>query len=166
MTCKRAGYSAKIARSIGTENLTKPDIQKYIAELIKTRGNMKNNGFTINAKLPSLNEYINACRANRYKGAKLKEYTETIIAYGITQARASGTLRTPKPPIRVVFVWHEKTRRRDADNIASAKKFILDAMQHCGIIPNDNRANVVGFTDEIVDDINDFVEVRIIEVTA
>ena len=30
---KRAGYSAKTARSQGAENLTKPDIQKYIQEL-------------------------------------------------------------------------------------------------------------------------------------
>ena len=34
---KRAGYSAKTARSIGAENLTKPDIQKYIAELTKPK---------------------------------------------------------------------------------------------------------------------------------
>lgn len=30
---KRAGYSEKTARSQGAENLTKPDIQKYIKEL-------------------------------------------------------------------------------------------------------------------------------------
>ncbi len=30
---KRAGYSKKTARSQGAENLTKPDIQKYIKEL-------------------------------------------------------------------------------------------------------------------------------------
>lgn len=29
----RAGYSEKTARSIANENLTKPDIQKYIQEL-------------------------------------------------------------------------------------------------------------------------------------
>ncbi len=34
---RRAGYSAKTARSIGAENLTKPDIQKYIAELTKPK---------------------------------------------------------------------------------------------------------------------------------
>lgn len=33
---KKAGYSEKTARSQGAENLTKPDIQKYIQEL--TRG--------------------------------------------------------------------------------------------------------------------------------
>lgn len=29
----RAGYSKKVARSIGAENLTKPDIQQYIEDL-------------------------------------------------------------------------------------------------------------------------------------
>ncbi len=33
----RAGYSHKTARSIGQENLTKPDIQTYISELKKER---------------------------------------------------------------------------------------------------------------------------------
>ena len=56
-----------------------------------------------------------------------------------------------------------KTRRRDADNIASAKKYILDAMQHMNVIPNDNRKIVTGFTDEIIDDTSDYVEVNIIE---
>lgn len=32
---KRAGYSEKTAKSQGSENLTKPDIQKYIKELTK-----------------------------------------------------------------------------------------------------------------------------------
>lgn len=34
---KRAGYSAKTAYSIGTENLKKPEIQKYLSELTKSR---------------------------------------------------------------------------------------------------------------------------------
>lgn len=32
----RAGYSEKTARAIGQENLTKPDIKKYIGEKLKT----------------------------------------------------------------------------------------------------------------------------------
>lgn len=129
----------------------------------RTPSEHRENGFTVPHKLPSLNEYINACRANRYKGAKLKEDAEALVVFGIMQAQTSGTLRPPKPPMRLAFVWHEKTRRRDADNIASAKKYILDAMQNVGIIPNDSRKYVTGFTDEIIDDDRDFVEVRIIE---
>ena len=124
-------------------------------------GNM--NGFIIPTKLPSLNEYQNACRVNRYAGAKFKKETETVIELSILKAMKAGNLRPPNPPVRIAFVWHEKTRRRDADNIASAKKYILDAMQHMNVIPNDNRKVVKGFTDEIVDDTSDYVEVNIIE---
>lgn len=35
----RAGYSEKTARSVGSENLTKPDIQEYIAQLNQERMN-------------------------------------------------------------------------------------------------------------------------------
>lgn len=38
---KKAGYSEKTARTIGAENLTKPDIQKYLAELTKPSENKK-----------------------------------------------------------------------------------------------------------------------------
>ena len=34
---EKAGYSVKTARSIGAENLTKPDIQKFIAEHSKPK---------------------------------------------------------------------------------------------------------------------------------
>lgn len=37
--------------------------------------------FMINAKLPSLNEYINACRRNKYQGAKFKRDVEEVIGW-------------------------------------------------------------------------------------
>ncbi len=124
----------------------------------------QSNGFIIGQKLPSLNEYQTACRANRYTGARFKKETEAIIEIEILKALKSKMLIIPIPPIKIAFIWHEKTKKRDADNIASAKKYILDAMQTMGIIENDNRKNVVGFTDEVVDDTRDFVEVKIFEV--
>jgi Holliday junction resolvase RusA-like endonuclease len=64
----------------------------------------------------------------------------------------------------VCFEWHEKTKRRDADNIASAKKFILDALVKNGVLVDDSRKYVVGFHDAIIDDTEDFVRVELIEV--
>lgn len=122
------------------------------------------NYFKINAKLPSLNDYTNACRANKYNGAKFKEEVEEVIGWAIRGAVCERTLRPTQKPVYIFFEWHEKTKKRDADNIASAKKFILDAMQKHGIIPNDNRKFVKGFQDAIVDDTKNFVYVRIIEI--
>lgn len=124
----------------------------------------QNNKFIIPHRLPSLNDYINACRSNRYSGAELKLETDVAVCLAIKNAVRTGTLRPPKPPVRLAFTWHESTKRRDADNVASAKKYILDAMQATSIIPNDSRKYVVGFSDEIVDDTRDYVEVEIFEV--
>lgn len=122
------------------------------------------NYFVIEEKLPSLNDYINVCRNNKYKGAKFKKDVENLIAVYIRNAKIKKVLKPTDKPVVVHFEWHEKTRRRDADNIASAKKYILDAMQTSEIIPNDNRKYVKGFTDVIIDDKKDFVVVNIEEV--
>lgn len=92
-------------------------------------------------KLPSLNEYVNSCRANRYKASTMKKYVENDIAYFIN--------KLPKfdKPIKINFTWVEANKKRDLDNICFAKKFILDAMQKCGKLENDNRRWVTGFTD-------------------
>ena len=118
--------------------------------------------FIIHGKLPSLNEYQAACRANKYQGAKFKKEVEEFIGWEIRSALCRGAIIPTKKPIRLEFKWHERTKKRDADNIASAKKFILDAMQKQGVIPNDSRRYVKGFSDDIVDDTSDFVSVKII----
>ena len=61
------------------------------------------------------------------------------------------------------FEWHERTKKRDADNIASAKKFILDALVKMRVLQDDSRKCVKGFYDVIVDDKEDFVIVELIE---
>ena len=53
-------------------------------------------------------------------------------------------------PVHVTFVWLEPNHRRDKDNVAFAKKFILDALQKKGVLPNDNNKWISGFTDEFI----------------
>lgn len=92
-------------------------------------------------KLPSLNQYINECRRNRYAGANMKSKVENDIAIYINK------LPIYKNPIKIKFCWVENNKRRDLDNVCFAKKFILDAMVKCGKLKNDNRNYVNGFTD-------------------
>ena len=92
-------------------------------------------------KLPSLNEYINECRKNKFAGVTMKKKIENDIAYFI------NSLPQYSKPIKIKFTWVEANKRRDYDNICFAKKFILDAMQECGKLENDNRKWVTGFTD-------------------
>lgn len=118
-------------------------------------------GFVIDGKLPSLNEYINACRCNKYKGAQFKRNIENCICYSI---KRSKKLKPICNPCTVRFEWHERTVKRDCDNIASAKKFILDALQKQGIIQNDNQKYIKGFTDVFINDVKDFVVVELTEI--
>lgn len=92
-------------------------------------------------KLPGLNEYVRACRANRFEGAQMKKDNEEAIAFFI---RGLPELRGP---VRITFAWTEGNARRDLDNVAFAKKFILDALVKTGKLPNDDRRHVLGFTD-------------------
>lgn len=125
-----------------------------------------NNYFIIRDKLPSLNEYQDACRSNKYSGAKIKEQVEYIISINIKASKIKGTLKAPtKFPLTLNIYWHEKDKRRDVDNIKSAAKFILDAMVKTGIIPDDGRKYIKQIHDTIVDEPTKqtFVVVEIIE---
>ena len=92
-------------------------------------------------KFPSLNAYINACRINRYAGAKMKAEVEHDISWFVKD------LPRFKNPVEIHFHWIEGNKRRDLDNICFAKKFILDAMVKCGKLKDDNRKCVTAFTD-------------------
>lgn len=120
--------------------------------------------FKIEQRLPSMNELIAANRQNRYKGAKMKRETEEVIGQYIRIAKLRGTIKPVSEPVEVYIEWHEKTKKRDCDNIQSAQKFILDALQKQGILINDSRRYVKQIYHKIVDDTEDFVEVTLNEV--
>lgn len=117
---------------------------------------------TIGGSLPNLNEYTKANRTNMHVGANMKKQAETIITRYIRQQ-----LHSVKPIDRctIRFVWVEKDRRRDLDNIAFAKKFILDALVKNGILKGDGWNCVTGFSDHFrVDKERPRIEVYIDEV--
>lgn len=107
-------------------------------------------------KLPSLNDYTKACRTNKYAGAKMKSNTEQHIAFYL-----HGLPKFDKP-IKIHFLWIEGNKRRDLDNIAFGKKFVLDAMVHFGYLKDDNRRMVTGFTDDFAygDDFKVIMEIE------
>jgi len=119
------------------------------------------NHFVINQKLPSLNEVIGKNRANRMMGAKLKREVQDDILTYIRLSVLNGDLVPQKKRCTVSITWHERTKKRDVDNIQSAQKFILDAMVDGGILEDDSRKYVAQIYHHIVDDERDFVEVYI-----
>lgn len=104
--------------------------------------------FIIEGRFPSLNQYINAERRNRYAGAKIKhEETERAAA-------AARSLPHIDKPVTVAFRWVEPNRRRDTDNVAFAKKFILDGLVQANVLDDDDPAHVTGFSDTFAYDKN------------
>lgn len=101
---------------------------------------MRKQTFTIPQRLPGLNEVIAANRNSPYKGANLKRKTENDIMLYIRQAR----LETVEDPCIVCMVFDEPNRRRDVDNVESAKKFVLDALVKAGILHGDGQKWVIG----------------------
>lgn len=99
------------------------------------------NKYIIDMKLPSLNDYIRVCRANKFNANKYKAKLEKEIGLFLA--------KMPKwdNPIKIHFHWIEGTKKRDLDNICFAKKFILDSMVKNGKLTDDNRRYVTAFTD-------------------
>lgn len=95
----------------------------------------------IRMKMPSLNEYVRICRANKYEASKYKKQMEHDIGYFI------GRLPRFENPVKIHFHWVEGNKKRDLDNIAFSKKFILDALVRYGKLKDDNRKCVVAFED-------------------
>lgn len=116
----------------------------------------------ITGTLPGLNENIEAERQHRQKAAALKRQQEHLIILCI-KSQLRGKKFTG--PVRMRYLWVEKDRRRDKDNISSmGRKIIQDALVKAGVLPNDGWANIDGFSDEFaVDKNNPRVEVEILE---
>lgn len=96
--------------------------------------------------LPGLNELIGAAKSGRGKGnaySRLKHsWTDTVILL----ARSA---RIPKQDrVRLHFLWMERDRRRDPDNIAAGgRKLVLDGLVAAGVLPGDGWAHVVSWSD-------------------
>lgn len=114
---------------------------------------------TIEGNLPSLNEYTNANRTNKYAGGRVKrKSTELVSLY------CKAQLKEKYKKVFLEIDWYEKDEKKDPDNIIFAKKFILDGLVEAGIVKNDNRKHVAGFKERVLTDkLNPRIEVRIYE---
>ena len=113
--------------------------------------------------LPGLNEYIDAERRNRHLGAKIKRQTQQVV---VLSAKKCMRGFHPKRAVVMDYVWYEKNRRRDKDNVSSfGRKCIQDGLVQAGVLKNDGWAQIDSFSDAfVVDAKNPRVEVYIREV--
>lgn len=102
--------------------------------------------YRINGNLAKLNEHDNANRVNRFAGAALKKKMNELVS---SQVEGKPVI---EKPCRIKFTWYY-SGRHDFDNIRFGCKYVLDGMQHAGVLPNDNQSWVKGF------DGDDFIKV-------
>ena len=117
--------------------------------------------FTIDGRLPSLNDYCKAERSGYHAANNMKHSYQTLISAYIRRSR----LKPIKYPVKIIYRFYETNKRRDKDNIAGiAHKFIQDALVNDGILKDDGWDYVIGFSDEFyIDRDNPRIEVTLLE---
>ena len=96
--------------------------------------------FSIPGQLPSLNEYINVERGNKFAAAKMKKTAEDKVVLCCKKLR----------PVTRAFIsveWTVPNKRKDRSNIRFAIKFIEDGMIRAGILSSDGWDYVLGHHD-------------------
>ena len=97
--------------------------------------------------LPGLNDALN--QAN-------KRYQGKTNGYAVLKTKLEGDLQNyiksqrlqPMKAVCVKFLWKEPSKKRDPDNIISAKKFILDALVKSHVLPGDGWRVIKGLDDD------------------
>tara|TARA_Y100000310_G_C20612388_1_gene778720 strand:+ start:911 stop:1276 length:366 start_codon:yes stop_codon:yes gene_type:complete len=102
---------------------------------------------TIPKELPGLNQVIEDAKKHWSSYADIKK-SHTIYVMGLAKRK----LKPIREPVKISFVWYCKDKRRDPDNIASAKKFILDGLVDAKIIEGDGWKQIISFQDEFLVD--------------
>lgn len=118
----------------------------------------------IPGRLPGLNEYIEACRRNKYKANKMKKDAEDLVMLCARQQLRGWKARGP---VMMFYLWVEKDRRRDKDNVSGyGRKIIQDALVKGKFLKNDGWNDIEGFADDFaVDKGNPRIEIVIEEIT-
>jgi Holliday junction resolvase RusA-like endonuclease len=111
-----------------------------------------------------MNEVVGLARTNRFAAASSKKSETSYVAMEVR--RQMGRVPLIAGRCEYAFEWHCKDTRKDPDNIASAKKAILDGLQEAGLIPDDSWRYVAGFSDSFhVDRENPRIVITIKEIS-
>ncbi len=104
---------------------------------------------TIDREMCDLNTFIKALNAHYHAGNNIKQQeTDYVYLMALKQKIKPIT----QYPVVVNFEWYCANERKDIDNVAFAKKFILDGLVRAGVLVNDSRRYVIGFTDRFLID--------------
>lgn len=103
-----------------------------------------------------LNTYVQKERSHRFAGAKVKE-KETNRNINEVKGREGYDYNF------IYFKWFRKNKKKDPDNIAFSKKFILDTFVKGGFLTGDGWKQIGGFCDDFFVDEIERTEVFLFE---
>lgn len=90
-------------------------------------------------QLPTLNQYIQVERSNRFAAASLKKKHTNAIS---RIAKSSKLKLNPNQKHDISITWFCHNLKSDPDNISFGVKFILDGLVKSGLISNDGHKNI------------------------
>lgn len=111
----------------------------------------------IDYKLDNWNDTIAYNRTNKYKGASRKKKEMEIVKLFLL-----NTPKITKYPIKLNCLWHLTNLGSDLDN--KSLKVVLDTMQKCGILENDNIKHIEQINYKAIKDNKDYLEIEIEEI--
>jgi Holliday junction resolvase RusA-like endonuclease len=149
-----------------SRNPTEDDLKQYEANMkrikvggdgVSERGSSRKVGsnpgppphrqtFFVATILPNLNDMLAAARSRVGKWQRYDE--EKQLYQSMIRADIKAANLTPMGRVRVHFLWHEKNKRRDKDNICAAQKYIFDALVEQQILQNDGWAEIASIQHE------------------
>ena len=108
---------------------------------------------------PSLNAVLNSAKIHWRKYYSMQQSLIHLISYYVKRQNIEPI---KDYPVHITFRWIMGNRRKDPDNVAAGKKFIVDALVLDGVLKGDEWKYISGFKDEFDIDIeNQRVEVII-----
>lgn len=114
---------------------------------------------TISGEFTDLNTYVGAAKRHNSIAGKIAKAERTRAYVAAIENKLPAAIEIP---LTFHFTWYCSHKRKDPDNMAFAKKFILDGLQDAKVIKNDGWNQVAGFTDSFVlDKENPRVELEI-----
>jgi hypothetical protein len=99
--------------------------------------------FKVSGEFEGMNEIVALAKQHWGAYAEMKKTNTMRVWSAIKVARIQPVTK----PVTVSFLWICKDRRRDKDNLASGKKFILDGLELAGIVRRDSWKLIAGFSD-------------------
>ena len=105
----------------------------------------------IDGPLPGMNEIVAAAKGSGGRGKDYsvmkRAWTDTVWALAL-QAR----MQRFSGMVRLTFLWVEPNARRDKDNVAAGKKFVIDGLVTAKVLAADGWKIIAGFVDDFAID--------------